>query len=471
MRLSAVTLTPAPEGKSIVQSESNITLHSRDAITHSVMMRYEPATNKNCLGYWVNPKDTAEWKFSVTNATAYEIELWQGCGKGQGGSDVLVEVRDASNAVIKDTRFVVEDTGHFQNFVPRKLGQVHFAKVGEYSLWVKPQRKQAAAVMDIHRISLTPANEVTNRAAETLTTSRRVVFFGDSITYAGEYIEFVELYVRLQYPQSQVEFLNLGLPSETVSGLSEPGHAGGSFPRPNLHERLVRALEKTKPDLVFACYGMNDGIYYPFAEERFAKFRDGIVRLRERTKAAGARVIHLTPPTFDAVPLKGRTLPAGRDEYRSPYEGYDEVLDRYSQWLVQRREHGWEVIDIHTPMNLFLKEQRLTNPGFVLAGDGVHANRQGQWLIARAILRYLDAPAELTSADTPDALTSWKPRAKDMLQLVQERQRLLKDSWLTAIGHQRPGMNKGKPLPEAETLAAEISAKIRSLTQASAAAN
>jgi len=33
------------------------------------------------------------------------------------------------------------------------------------------------------------------------------------------------------------EILNLGLPSETVSGLSEPNHAGGAFPRPDLHER------------------------------------------------------------------------------------------------------------------------------------------------------------------------------------------------------------------------------------------
>ena len=50
--------------------------------------------------------------------------------------------------------------------------------------------------------------------------------------------------------------------------MSEEGHAGGKFPRPDLHERLDRALPKTKPDLVFACYGMNDGIYLPLDEAR-----------------------------------------------------------------------------------------------------------------------------------------------------------------------------------------------------------
>ena len=58
--------------------------------------------------------------------------------------------------------------------------------------------------------------------------------------------------------------INLGLPGETVTGLSEPGHP---FPRPNVHERFGRVLAGGKPDLVFACYGMNDGIYYPFSDD------------------------------------------------------------------------------------------------------------------------------------------------------------------------------------------------------------
>jgi hypothetical protein len=51
-----------------------------------------------------------------------------------------------------------------------------------------------------------------------------------------------------------------------------------------------------------------------------------------------------------------------------------------------------------------------------------------------------------------------------VLQLVQQRQRLLKDAWLTQVGHVRPGMSKGKPWPEAEHEAEELESKIRSLT-------
>jgi lysophospholipase L1-like esterase len=426
------------------------------------MMRYEPATNKNCLGYWVNPNDWVEWDFQVAQPGTFELEVWQGCGKGQGGSDVAVEVGSGR------FEFVVEETGHFQSFVPRKLGQVRLAAAGMYSLAIKPQRKKAGAVMDIQQVRLLPANGAQNTtpAAESFLEARRVVFVGDSITYAGEWVEFVEAYLRLRFPASRVEFLDLGLPSETVSGLSEPGHAGGAFPRPDLHERLGRLLEKAKPDLIVACYGMNDGIYYPFGEERFQKFEDGIRRLRERAAAAGVQVIHVTPPTFDAVPLQGRTLPAGLAEYRSPYEGYNEVLDRYSEWLIAQRGQGWQVVDAHEPMNRFLAEQRRANPKFLLAGDGVHANTQGHWLIARELLRYLGAPDAIVSADNAEALVKLHPRGTDVLKLVQQRQRLLKDAWLTFVGHVRPGMSKGQPLAVAEREAAEIEVKIKSLTDA-----
>ena len=460
MNLKAVTLHPAPEGMPIFQDASGeILLRARDAVTHSVMMRYEPATNKNCLGYWTNPKDWAEWEFTVTKPGTFEVEVWQGCGKGHGGSDVSIEVADTKLA------FAVEDTGHFQNFVARRIGRVQLTKAEAYSLAVKPLRKQAGAVMDIRQVRLVPVKSAADAspALKRFLEARRVVFLGDSITYAGEYAEFVETYIRTRFPEAEVEFIDLGLPSETVSGLSEPGHAGGAFPRPHLHERLGRVLEKARPDLIVACYGMNDGIYHPFSEERLQKFQNGVRTLRERGGAGGAYVVHVTPPTFDPLPLKGRTLPAGLAEYRSPYEGYNEVLDRYSEWLMGQKD--WEVIDAHGPMNRFIANQRRTKPDFKLAGDGVHINRQGHWLIAREILRHFGAPAEIVADDTPGTLLRLHPKGAEVLKLVQQRQRLLKDPWLTHVGHLRPGMQAGKPLSEAQAEIEEIGKKIQALVR------
>jgi len=461
MNLKAITLRPAPEGAQIAQSaDGSVTLLSRDARTHSVLMRYESAAIKDCLGYWANANDWADWEFTTARPGTFELEVWQGCGKGQGGSDVSVEIDGQS------VDFVVEETGHFQIFLPRSLGRIQLSTAGKHTLAIKPKRKQAGAVMDIRQVRLLPVVGDTGASPATkrLLGARRVVFLGDSITYAGEWIEFVETYLHIAYPKAAMDFINVGLPSETASGLSEPGHAGGAFPRPTVHERLQRVLDRLKPDVVVACYGMNDGIYYPFGEDRFKAYQDGIQKLRDKAAAAGAQVIHLTPPTFDSLPLQGRTLPAGREEYRSPYEGYNDVLGRYSQWLVDQRAQGWNVIDIHGPMDRFIAEQRKSNPKFILAGDGVHANTQGHWIIAREFLRALGVKESILASDTPDGLLKEDSRADEIRKLVQQRQRVRKDAWLNHAGHLRPGMSKGKPLPQAEREGQEAARRIHAIT-------
>lgn len=293
---------------------------------------------------------------------------------------------------------------------------------------------------------------------------RKVVFLGDSITYSGQYIEFLEAYLRARDPAFRCELLDLGLPSETVSGLTEPGHAGGEFPRPDLHERLDRVLQKTKPDLVVACYGMNDGIYHPFSDERFQKFQEGIRSLRAKAAAAGAKVLHVTPPVFDPVPIGSKTLPAGLAAYRQPYEGYDEVLDLYAVWLLAHGGNGWDVVDVHGPMKRYLTHERERDPSFRLADDGVHLNSSGHWLIAREILLHWGAPArEVANSTSGEQVLAACPHGLEVLELVQQRQRLLKDTWLTATGHERPGMKRGLPPEEAERRAGEIDAELRRL--------
>ncbi len=292
-------------------------------------------------------------------------------------------------------------------------------------------------------------------AAPTNLPPARILFLGDSITYSGQYVEFFETFVRLQFPAWRGEILNLGLPSETVSGLSEPGHAGGAFPRPDLHERLDRVLAQTKPDVVIACYGMNDGIYLPFDAGRFERFQDGIRWLREKVAAAGAPIILLTPPTFD--PTAGNPNPP-------PAFNYNDVLDHCAAWLLAQRDHGWTVLDVHGPMNRFLAERRRQDPAYHLAGDGVHPNDTGHWLMVRPLLRHFGAPAELAETESVAPMLAHYPHAAEVLKLVQERQRMLKDAWLTATGHKRPGMAKGLPLAEAQPRATELDRQINALT-------
>ncbi len=292
-----------------------------------------------------------------------------------------------------------------------------------------------------------------------IASAKRIVILGDSITYGGTYVDFVETVIRTRLPAWRGEIIDLGLSSETVSGLSEAGHAGGRFPRPDLHERLARVLAQTKPDVVLACYGMNDGIYFPFSEERFARFRDGMTRLHEAVVAAHATIIHLTPPVFDPQPIAAKTLPAGLATYPTPYAGYDDVLRRYSDWLLAQRTRGWEVIDIHGPMANALAQQRQKDPAFAFSKDGIHPDARGHAVMARALLN-----AWGLRPDDGDLLNQLVANPDgELLKLVRERRKLLMGAWLSATGHQRPGVAAGLPLPEAEAKAGLLEEKIRAL--------
>ena len=302
--------------------------------------------------------------------------------------------------------------------------------------------------------------------AETLPGVKKILFLGDSITYSGQYVEFFEFILRAKLPSRQFEIINIGLPSETACGLSEPNHAGGAFPRPNVQDRLVRALELVKPDLVIACYGMNDGIYYPFGEERFTQFQAGMTLLKKRVEEAHAKLILLTPPPFDSSPIQKSCLLAGKPAYGSdrPFSGYDEVLGRYSNWLISERKQGWKVIDIHTAMRNYLDSQRKENTNFILASDGVHLNETGHWQITLELLKYLKLPVKevpFAQAETESGVLKFS----ETLALIQKRQRILKDSWLTAIGHKRPGMNPGISTEEAKRQSLEIERQLQSLEE------
>jgi len=138
--------TPNPPAKS-----GEILLHSRSADIHGPTLRYEPAPHKLTLGYWTRAEDWASWEFTVVKPGEYKVEILQGCGKGSGGSDVELSV---DKQVLK---FVVEDTGGFQNFKARDLGTLTFDKPGRYVLELRPKKKAGAAVMDVRSITLMPS--------------------------------------------------------------------------------------------------------------------------------------------------------------------------------------------------------------------------------------------------------------------------------------------------------------------------
>lgn len=269
----------------------------------------------------------------------------------------------------------------------------------------------------------------------------RVLFLGDSITHAGHYVARIQAHYWRAHPGWQVEWINLGLPSETASGLSEPDHP---FPRPCVHERLARALERVKPTVVFIAYGMNDGIYHPASPDRLRAYQEGIDGVIEAAKRAGARVVLMTPTLFDPAPLAGKTRAAGAETYAwfAPYVDYDEVLGEYARWILEQRERVELVVDLRTPLVAETRRRRETRSDFTFAKDGIHLDVDGHRIMAETILKALgERPGDVPA---------------DALELAERRTALLHDAWLSHVGHQRPGMKPGLPLADAEREAARL---------------
>ena len=146
---------PNPDWKPPVLAgaeQGPILLQARSAAVHGTMLRYEPMPFKNTLGWWGRVEDWADWSFSTRQPGYYEVEILHGCGAGSGGSDVHVEVDDQTLS------FTVQETGHFQNFVPRRVGRILLG-AGPHTLALKPQTKPKGAVMDVRQVQLWPVSE------------------------------------------------------------------------------------------------------------------------------------------------------------------------------------------------------------------------------------------------------------------------------------------------------------------------
>ncbi|MEM1442699.1 MAG: hypothetical protein AAGF67_10175 [Verrucomicrobiota bacterium] len=152
--VKGVHFQPAPESKPLGQSiDGTITLDAKTATTYSEMMRYEPKEEKDCLGFWINPEDWAEWVFDVTTPGEFQISLVYGCGNGNEGSEIAVYLNDQTFG------FTVEDTGGFQSWKEIDLGKIKLDIPGQNKLAIIPKTQAAKGIMDIQRVVLVPVTE------------------------------------------------------------------------------------------------------------------------------------------------------------------------------------------------------------------------------------------------------------------------------------------------------------------------
>ncbi|MEE2642145.1 MAG: sulfatase-like hydrolase/transferase [Planctomycetota bacterium] len=113
-------------------------------------LQFEPLAYKNTVGYWVNAGESPHWNYKVTQPLTCRVRILQGCGRGQGGSQVTLDFGSTS------LDYRVRETGQFQAFRWFDAGEVEFKSAQEGQVRIVVKKLARNAVMDVREIRLEP---------------------------------------------------------------------------------------------------------------------------------------------------------------------------------------------------------------------------------------------------------------------------------------------------------------------------
>ncbi len=203
-----------------------------------------------------------------------------------------------------------------------------------------------------------------------------VVFLGDSITAARTYGKIIEDYTLLRFPGRRIRFFNAGRGGDTAAG----GLA-----------RIEQDVFSCQPTVLIVAYGTNDiGWGIKADEEHKKKYLDAVRGLVENCQQRKVRLF-----------LCSAAITA-EDPDRSETGFLQRMCD---EGMALARKLGEQSIDVQRSMRTILKRVRAFNEAAktsqkkvsLHAADGVHLNELGQLAMAFAILKGLQAPAEVSA--------------------------------------------------------------------------
>src|SRR5258708_10507326 len=112
----------------------------------------------------------------------------------------------------------------------------------------------------------------------------RVLFLGDSITEQYQYSTDIELSLTTRFPQWKLTFINAGISGDSAQGGKN---------------RFKDHVLAEKPTAITINFGMNDGGYGAFDENRQKQFVEGTEAMLIMAKQAGVRVGLVSPNAVD----------------------------------------------------------------------------------------------------------------------------------------------------------------------------
>jgi lysophospholipase L1-like esterase len=205
-----------------------------------------------------------------------------------------------------------------------------------------------------------------------------VVMDGDSITEQRLYSSYVEMWTVTRFPAWKLTFRNVGIGGDTSTGGNR---------------RFQRDVVRFNPTAMTVDFGMNDGGYGAFKEDRFNAYVKGLQGMADQAKAAKIRVAWITPQPLD-------NADPGKDALKAP--PYNETLEKFSDGLkeIAKKNDGLFVDQFHPYLSVLNKARGEEDPyKRITAGDAVHPGPPGQALMAASILKGMSFPKQVASVE------------------------------------------------------------------------
>ncbi len=205
----------------------------------------------------------------------------------------------------------------------------------------------------------------------------RWAVLGDSITHAGWYHRYVELFYLTRFPDREVEVVNCGISGDTSS---------------NALLRLEWDCLAARPTLVSIMFGMNDvqpKLYIESASDSgvgerkartAAQYEQSMRKLVASLRESRVRVILITPSIYDDT----ADLAAGKNA-----RGCGQALAGYAERVrIMARELDVPMVDFNGRMTVINADRQASNPAFTVVGpDRIHPTPPGHLVMAHEFLR------------------------------------------------------------------------------------
>ena len=197
---------------------------------------------------------------------------------------------------------------------------------------------------------------------------KKVIFFGDSITYNGTSWEGAFINLIAKYAKEEgfnnTDFIGSGVPGDRVT---------------DLYLRLERDVLSQSPDIVVIYIGVNDIWHKTLSGtgtdyKKFGLFYDAVVK---KLHEQNIQVIICTPTTIG--------------EKTDLTNECDGDLNKYSQWIRDYTKlNDIPLVDLRKTFLQYNLENNTENKEKgVLTADGVHLKPEGDKLVADEIWRVL----------------------------------------------------------------------------------